>query len=403
MPAGRGSEERLRRIEAVTDTALAHVDTTEGLLRELLGRIRELFDADTAVVLMRDLDAGALVPTASVGLDNEPRMDVRVPVGEGFAGAIAAQKRAIALDQVDETTVVNPELLRQGLKSLLGVPMLAEGHVVGVLHIGSLTQRRFSDDDVHLLQVAADRIALATQATLNRTERAAATALQRSLMPPELPAVAGIDLAARYIPGGDAGVGGDWYDLFTLPSGQLGMVIGDVVGSGLRAAVIMGRLRSALRAYALETSDPAVVLDLLDRKVSHFEPNAMATVSYAVFDPATAALDVSLAGHPPPVYACRDQPAVLLDAEPDLPIGTHLPARKRRSWRLEVKPGTVMCFYTDGLVERRDTSVDKGLRLLCGAVHSTDSAEAACADILDALLTGNNPIDDIAVAVLHRE
>jgi len=387
----------------VTDTALAHVDTTEGLLRELLGRIRELFDADTAVVLMRDLDAGALVPTASVGLDNEPRMDVRVPVGEGFAGAIAAQKRAIALDQVDESTVVNPELLRQGLKSLLGVPMLAEGHVVGVLHIGSLTQRRFTDDDVHVLQVAADRIALATQATLNRTERAAATALQRSLMPPEVPAVAGIDLAARYIPGGDAGVGGDWYDLFTLPSGQLGMVIGDVVGSGLRAAVIMGRLRSALRAYALETSDPAVVLDLLDRKVSHFEPNAMATVSYAVFDPATATLDVSLAGHPPPVYACCDQPAVLLDAEPDLPIGTHLPARKRRSWRLEVKPGTVMCFYTDGLVERRDSSVDKGLRLLCGAVHSTDSAETACADILDALLTGNKPIDDIAVAVLHRE
>ena len=393
----------MRRIEAVTDTALAHVDTTEGLLRELLGRIRELFDADTAVVLMRDLDAGALVPTASVGLDNEPRMDVRVPVGEGFAGAIAAQKRAIALDQVDETTVVNPELLRQGLKSLLGVPMLAEGHVVGVLHIGSLTQRRFSDDDVHVLQVAADRIALATQATLNRTERAAATALQRSLMPSEVPAVAGLDLSVRYIPGSDAGVGGDWYDLFTLPSGLLGVVIGDVVGSGLRAAVIMGRLRSALRAYALENSDPAVVLDMLDRKVSHFEPNAMATVSYAVFDPVTETLDVSLAGHPPPVYACLDQPAVLLDAEPDLPVGTHLSARKRRSWRLEVKPGTVMCFYTDGLVERRDTSVDKGLRRLCGAVHTTVSAEAACADILDALLTGNKPIDDIAVAVLHRE
>jgi len=387
----------------VTDTALAHVDTTEGLLRELLGRIRELFDADTAVVLMRDLDAGALVPTASVGLDNEPRMDVRVPVGEGFAGAIAAQKRAIALDQVDETTVVNPELLRQGLKSLLGVPMLAEGHVVGVLHIGSLTQRRFSDDDVHVLQVAADRIALATQATLNRTERAAATALQRSLMPSEVPAVAGLDLSVRYIPGSDAGVGGDWYDLFTLPSGLLGVVIGDVVGSGLRAAVIMGRLRSALRAYALENSDPAVVLDMLDRKVSHFEPNAMATVSYAVFDPVTETLDVSLAGHPPPVYACLEQPAVLLDAEPDLPVGTHLSARKRRSWRLEVKPGTVMCFYTDGLVERRDTSVDKGLRRLCGAVHTTVSAEAACADILDALLTGNKPIDDIAVAVLHRE
>ena len=372
------------------------------MLQELLERIRDLLDVDTAVVLMHDADAGVLVTTAAAGFDSESGMPVRVPMGQGFAGTIAAQKRAVVLDTVDETTVVNPRLWRQGLRSLLGVPMLTKGDVVGVLHVGSMTGRRFTDDDVELLQVAADRIALATQATLSRTERAAATTLQHSLMPSALPSVPGLDLAARYIPGSDTGVGGDWYDLFTLPSGAIGIVIGDVVGSGLRAAVIMGRLRSALRAYALETADPAAVLAKLDRKVSHFEPNAMATVSYALFDPETNQLDISLAGHPPPVYAHPQNPAVLLDAAADLPVGTHLSDRKRRTSRLVVPEGTVVCFYTDGLVERKNVSVDKGLQRLCGAVHIAGSAESACTRILETLLSGNEPIDDIAVAVLHR-
>ncbi|MPY80693.1 MAG: SpoIIE family protein phosphatase [Actinophytocola sp.] len=401
MPEVRDSEDRLRRIESVTDTALAHVEL-EDLLRELLERIRDLLDVDTAMALMNESGAGVLVPTAAVGFNQDLRVAARVPIGHGFAGSIAAKKRPVVLDQVDETTVVNAQLWRQGLRSLLGVPMLAEGHMVGVLHVGSMTERQFTDDDVHLLQVAADRIALATQATRSRTERAAATALQRSLMPSELPNLPNIDLAASYIPGGDVGVGGDWYDLFILPSGKLGIVIGDVVGSGLRAAVIMGRLRSALRAYALETCDPAVVLAKLDRKVSHFEPNAMATVSYALFDPETNTLDISLAGHPPPVYAYPGQPAVLLDADTDVPIGTHLSTAPRRTSQLAITPGAVACFYTDGLVERKDTTVDKGLHRLCGAVHTADSADVACTHILDTLLTGTEPIDDIAVAVLHR-
>ena len=112
----------------------------------------------------------------------------------------------------------------------------------------------------------------------------------------------GAELAARYIPG-HGGVGGDWYDVFTLPSGEPCVVMGDVAGSGLKAAVIMGRMRSALRAYALETSDPGEVLDRLDRKMQHFEPQAMATVLYAVIDPSLEQMRVSLAGHLPPVIA----------------------------------------------------------------------------------------------------
>src|ERR1700724_3172897 len=114
-------------------------------------------------------------------------------------------------------------------------------------------------------------------------------------------------MAGRYVPGSGV-VGGDWYDAFTLPSGELCVVMGDVAGSGLPAAVIMGRMRSALRAYALETSDPAEVLGRLDRKMQHFEPDALATVLYAVIDPALGRMRICPAGHFPPLIALPGRP-----------------------------------------------------------------------------------------------
>ena len=143
---------------------------------------------------------------------------------------------------------------------------------------------------------------------------------QRGLLPSALPAIPGVESAARYVPGA-ASVSGDWYDVFTLPSGELCVAMGDVAGHGLRAAVVMGRMRSALRAYALESPDPAEVLHRLDRKIEHFEPGAMATVLYAVCHPALRWACVSAAGHLPPVLACPGQPAALLEIAPDLPIG----------------------------------------------------------------------------------
>ncbi len=393
------AEDQLRRIEHITDAALAHVDL-EDLLEELLERVRDLLDADSAVILMQDTDGGVLVPTAARGLTYDVREAARVPIGRGFAGAVAARKRPLALDRVDETTVVNPMLWQQGLNSLLGVPMLAEGRVVGVLHVGSMAQRPFTEDDVRLLQVAADRIALATQATTSRTERAAAAALQRSLMPSRLPEVPGVALAARYVPGGDASIGGDWYDVFMLPSGRLGLVIGDVVGHGLRSAVIMGRMRSAVRAYALETEDPAVVLEKLDRKMKHFEPGAMATVAYAIVDPASHEIEVSLAGHPPPIHALPGRPAALLDVPADLPIGVTLASRSRRTSRVDVGADGVLCCYTDGLVERRGAPIDDGLDRLCGAVNVGTPAEDVCGSIMKELLAGYVPTDDVALVVL---
>src|SRR6185437_13023612 len=171
-----------------------------------------------------------------------------------------------------------------------------------VLHVGTLKRRRFTADDVDLLQLAADRAAMAVQALQAQLDRAAAYALQRSLLPSALPSVPGLSMAARYVPGAGH-VGGDWYDVFPLPSGELCAVIGDVAGSGLRAAAIMGRVRSALRAYALESSDPAEILGRLEAKLGYFEPDAMVTVLCAVFNPCLDRVRISSAGHLPPVLA----------------------------------------------------------------------------------------------------
>jgi len=392
-------EARLRDIQSITDAALSRLDEQE-LLSELLDRVRDILQADTAAVLLLDFASRQLIATVAAGLEEEVRQGVRIPLGQGFAGRIAAEGRPVILDHVDHTTVLNPILWAKGIRSMLGVPMVAGGRVIGVMHVGSLTPRRFSGEDTGLLQLAADRAAAAVQSIAARTDRVAAAALQRSLVPSALPVVPGAELAARYIPG-RGGVGGDWYDVFTLPSGELCVVIGDVAGSGLPAAVIMGRMRSALRSYALETRDPAEVLDRLDRKMQHFEPDAMATVLYAVIDPGLELMRVSLAGHFPPITAQPGREAELVDAEPGLVIGAAVGVRRSVA-TVPVPPGTLLCFYTDGLVERVGEVIDDGLARLCQAV-TAGPPELACSAVMRALV-GNEPArDDIALLMLRRQ
>ncbi|HEX2771760.1 MAG TPA: PP2C family protein-serine/threonine phosphatase, partial [Micromonosporaceae bacterium] len=265
--------------------------------------------------------------------------------------------------------------------------------------VGCLSPHRFTDDDVRLLQLAADRASLASQIRASSIDRTAALALQRSLLPTHLPAAPGVDMAARYVPGHDAGVGGDWYDVFTLPSGWLGVVIGDVSGHGLRSAVVMGRLRSALRAYALVCDDPASALTLLDRKVRHFEAGNLATVLYAMISPDRAIIQMSLAGHLPPVLATPGQPAGTLNIPVDLPLGTGIgPGPARRQTQVSFPPEAVLICYTDGLVERRGEVIDVGIERLCAAVEP-GPAETICARIM-ATLAAEQPNDDIALLTI---
>ncbi|HEY6698263.1 MAG TPA: SpoIIE family protein phosphatase, partial [Acidimicrobiales bacterium] len=297
--------------------------------------------------------------------------------------------------------VVNPVLRKKGIRSLLGVPLVASGRLLGVLHIGTLESRHFGDADVDLLQMVADRVALATQARLSDTERRAAVVLQRSLLPERLPQVAGLEVAMRYIAGGEGDVGGDWYDLFTLPSGWVCMTVGDVVGRGLRAAAVMGRLRSAVRAYALETAGhPGAILDRIDRMLRQFEPGEMATAVVGLLEPSFGRLHVSLAGHPAPIVATGVGPAMYVDAPVDPPLGVAPPVR-RQAATVDLPPGAVVCFYSDGLVERRGVSLDARLEQLCDAI-SVHPAEEVCTTVMVHLVGDDRPTDDIALLTVRR-
>lgn len=391
---------RLHVLEAVTDSSLMDLGMDK-LLDVLLWRVHELFAVDTVTVLFVDATGDRLVARASAGLDEEVYQGVRVPVGSGFAGRVARLREPVQIDRVDSSTVVNPLLWERGLRVLLGVPMVTHGELIGVLHIGSVSPRRFTNEDIEQLRLVADRIAMSASLHRSRSEQLAATALVESLLPSLLPETPGWELSARYVPGADIGVGGDWYDVFALPGDRFGVVIGDVVGNGLRAAIVMGRLRSALRAYALEFDDPAGVLGKLDRKAAHFESTTMATVAYAVIDTAAATMELSLAGHLPPVLAVPGEETRFVDAPVGLPVGFGLAVTGRMATTIDLPPGALAVFYTDGLVERRGVDIDLGLERLRTTVRS-GAPELVCARVMASLVGSQPPGDDIALIAVHH-
>jgi K+-sensing histidine kinase KdpD len=171
-PEGSTSE-HVRRLQSVTDAALAHLRLDE-LLAALLERTQQILDVDTCAILLIDKNTNELVARAALGLEEEVEQGVRVPVGGGFAGRIAAEKQPVIIDDVDHAYVLNPLLREKGVKSMLGVPLVVEGEVRGVLHVGSLRARAFDEEEVDLLQLVGDRVALAIEhARLFEAERAA--------------------------------------------------------------------------------------------------------------------------------------------------------------------------------------------------------------------------------------
>lgn len=393
-------DRRLRVLEAVTDSSLMDI-AFDKFLDTMLNRVHDLFDVDTVTVLLADSSGERLVARATVGLDEEVYQGVRVPLGTGFAGRVARLRAPVQIERVDSSTVVNPLLWERGLRVLLGVPMVAQSELVGVLHVGSTSPRRFADEDVELLQLVADRVAMAAYLHQSRAEQAAATALVESLMPSRLPTTPGWDVAARYVPGAAIGIGGDWYDVFSLPDGRIGVAMGDVVGSGLPAAIVMGRLRSALRAYALEFDDPAEVLGKLDRKASHFEHATMATVAYAVVDTVAERMELSLAGHLPPLIAVPDEETRFVAAPVGLPVGYGMAITGRPGVTVDIPSGALVAFYTDGLVERRDVDIDLRLEQLRAAVRP-GPPEVVCARVMAEMVGTRPATDDVALVAVHH-
>jgi serine phosphatase RsbU (regulator of sigma subunit)/anti-sigma regulatory factor (Ser/Thr protein kinase) len=393
--------EMVRHVQAITDTALANL-TLDGLVDELLARTREILEVETATILLLDDDGETLVPQATRGLEEPPEVDVRVRVGEGFAGRIAAERRAVTLDDVKPGDVVRPLILERGIRSLLGVPMVVAGRLTGVMHVGTLEPHRFTAEDAGLLQLVADRAALAIEhGRLYGREHRIAETLQRSLLSDRLPELPGIAVAARYLPGGAGAVGGDWYDLIPLAGGRVGVAMGDVVGHGIGAASLMGQLRSGLRAYALDGHAPAGVLKRLDRLIRSLHPEGMATLLYLVYDPDGGTASFASAGHPPPLLLDPDDGARYVEDGVSVPLGV-LRGASYSERTVALAPGSTLVMYTDGVVERRGEALDTGLDLLkSAAVARPDDVDGLCDHVLRTLLPDGPASDDAALIALR--
>jgi PAS domain S-box-containing protein len=232
-------------------------------------------------------------------------------------------------------------------------------------------------------------------------EHRIAETLQRSLLPERLPPIEGVALAARYLPGArGAAIGGDWYDVLERPDGRVALVVGDVVGHGLRAAASMGQLRNAFRAYGMVEASPAEVVARINRLVMSGVEQVMATVLYLVLDRESGEVAWSAAGHPPALVIAPDG-ARFLEGGRSVPIGATDPAVFREATAV-LPPGASLLLYTDGLVERRDTPLEDRLHELAdAAARSGDELGELCEHVLATVLGEDDPGDDVALLAVR--
>jgi GAF domain-containing protein/anti-sigma regulatory factor (Ser/Thr protein kinase) len=395
LTAERHARHQLEALQRVTDAALAYLPQ-EALLSELLIRIREILRADTAAILMLDETGRLLRARAAKGIEEEVEQGVTIPVGQGFAGRIAAERRAIFIPDVDHADVMNPLLREKGIRSLLGVPLLIEGRPLGVLHVGTLTPREFTDEDRELLQSAADRAALAIEHAQLSEQRRLAEALQRRLLPRRITGIPGVEIASRYLPAGES-LGGDWYDAFTLAPGKIVLAVGDVVGHGLGAAATMAQMRTALRAYAVDGHPPGEVVERVNKMMWQLGPSSMTTLAYLIIDPVAESVELVTAGHPPPLVIAPDGTAEYLPLTGGIALGASELARYETNTH-SLPLGASVMLYTDGLVETRGVPIDDGLERLREVAVEAEGPEALCAAAI-ARLVPESPADDIAMIV----
>jgi PAS domain S-box-containing protein len=393
--------ETIQKIQRVTDAALEHL-ALDDLLNDLTVNLADILDADVSAILLVDESEESLTVGATYGHNLEPSAKPQVSIEGTLAGRIVSSGKPGHL-QPGEDYAVASLLGGRRMSALLGVPLIVEGRVNGVIEVGTFHDREFTRENESLLQLIADRAALAIEhARLYQREVGIVETLQRSLLPDRLPEVPGLKTGAKYMPGGrGADVGGDWYDAIALDGGRLGLAMGDVVGHGIGAAALMGQLRNALRAYALDGASPGSVVEKLDRMVQNLEAGRMATLLYMVIEPDLGSITLASAGHLPPLELRPDGTAQYLEGGRTLPLGV-MPSIEYPEAHFDLQPGSTLVMYTDGLVEERGESIDAGLELLKEAVaDGPDDPGALCDHIVARLLEHRPATDDIAVLTVR--
>jgi hypothetical protein len=290
-----------------------------------------------------------------------------------------------------------------GAHSMMILPLTARGVIMGIVALYRLAgSEPFTPADLSLARDLVSRAAVCLDnAWLYTRERATALALQRGLLPRQIPRVPGLQVCYRYIPAEtSAEIGGDWFDVIPLPRNRCALVVGDVAGHGIAAASLMGQLRIATHTLATFDLIPAQVLARLDQITADLTgTETLATCIYAVHDPATGTWDIASAGHPLPAIARPGHPTTFPDLRPGLPLGTGLGDGHYPATRLHLPPGSTLLLYTDGLIESRASSIDNGMARLASTLTTTSQLPVgdACDTLLATLAPA--PADDIAILI----
>jgi GAF domain-containing protein/anti-sigma regulatory factor (Ser/Thr protein kinase) len=413
LAAAQDQRDRISLLAEVGRTLSSSLDYEENLARVV--RLVIPWLADSCWVNLIDGDGLRAVAFAHADPDVERAMARLVELEGGYTGSatireVARTGEARLLAELPEGYVEPAgrgdeqlELLRFiGNRSVAVVPLLVAGQSIGTMTLANgPSGRRLSQDDLELLAQMGRRAATAIEHARQFHQRAeVALTLQESLLPAESHEAEGLEIAHRYVPGTvGTEVGGDWFDVIPLSSGRTALVIGDVMGRGIRAAAVMGQVRAAVRAYAAMELPPDEVLAGLDRVVQGFAELQIVTAIYAIFDPGANLAVLANAGHPPPLLLGPEgeRPRPL-----DLPVGTPLGVGGPPYTSVEVPlpPAGGLVLYTDGLIEERSRDIDVGIDLVCsGLTGVTESAEEMCLAALRAVNADEDFGDDVAVLV----
>ncbi len=382
----------LRRLVAVMDAA-RDAGGLDALLDDVVRSTAVALEAPAAVVGLVGAD-GRLHSRATAGLGEAAALEPLAP-GEGFAGAVLHAGRVLAVPDLAAwgEPASAQGLVALGLTAALGASLRVHGRPTGVLLVADRRYRSFTELESQLLRLCAERLASSIErARIADEERDVADRLQRALEPTRLPRFDGLRLAARYRPA-ELRIGGDWYDAFDLPGNRAGLVIGDVVGHGIRAAAAAVRLRHFLRGFVLEGMGPGEVLGALDRLVADEPDAAFSSVVYAELDLGAGTARWASAGHLPPVLL-RGGAVTTLDPAGGSLLGVAAADPwPERSDGLE--PGDRLVLYTDGLVERPGVPIDEDIAATFGAVAAETDVERLCQRLVTARDRPRR--DDVAV------
>ncbi|HEX3425393.1 MAG TPA: GAF domain-containing SpoIIE family protein phosphatase [Acidimicrobiales bacterium] len=395
--------------------ALSNVLLSEQTLQHLLGQIADLSceliegSAGVGVTVINEGRIGTMAATECfVRAIDEAQYDA----GSGPCLDAAARGKLVSVPDIanaDRWPQFARAAVEHGVRSSMSLPLTAGDATLGALNIYGRKVGAFADpSDQALASTIAEHAAIAVaNAQAFENERRTALILQRSLLPDELPEVPGYQFAVRYQPAdATAAVGGDWYDVFVLPGDDhVGLVVGDVMGHGIEAATVMGRLRTAVQAYAIENASPAQVLCSVDKLLAMIPEGAterLATLCYATLKLSTGHVAMANAGHVPPVLVDRWGTVTRVPG----PTGPLLGSGVGGGWTettVEVGPGSAIVFYTDGLIEDRRRPIDEGLdRLQRSLADARGDADAICQRLAEDLIPDERQEDDAAILVVRR-